>query len=944
MHKVLIVDDKAENIYLLKALMDTINLETIAAGNGKEALELAKQSKPNIIISDILMPVMDGYSFCRECKKDILLKNIPFIFYTATYTDPQDKEFALSLGASMFILKPQEPDVFLEIVHNVLNQVKNCTFVVNPPQELPESVILKQYNAALIRKLEDKLLETERAEKLLRKSTERLQKEINERRKTENSLLESEKKYRTIFENVQDVFYQVKLDGTISELSPSIKYYSDFSRDELLGSHISNLYYEPEDRTTFLKKIKEIGELRDYELRIKSKTGKMIYASINARLIFDADGKPDHIDGAIRDITARKLAQEELIASEDRMRMLVEGTPHLFFYTQDTNANITYVSPTVEVITGYTVEQWLGQKHWFVSNSKINALATEKTKLHLTGQITSEPILVEIVHSNGSIVTLEVYEKPIIKNDLVIGLQGVAHDITERKKSQSQIKLLNRSLEQSPVSVLITDLSGNIEYANSKFSETTGFSTNETIGKNPRIVKSGMQSPEFYKNLWDTILAGNDWRGELHNKKKNGEMFWEDVFISPVKDEQGIVTHFVAIKEDVTEKKKILTELIEAKQKAEEMSRLKSNFMANMSHELRTPLIGLLGISEFMVEEYEGECKANAEIIHASGIRLLTTIAEILDFAKLESKNFSVSLSVFNLTKLLTDEITLYKKTAALNGISLIEKFPNEDIMINSDERLLREVVDNLINNAIKFTNQGSVTVSVIRTDNQIVIKIADTGIGIPKDKYDYIFEEFRQISEGMGRGFEGTGLGLTIVKKFLHLLNGSIEVESEIGAGSTFTILLPVSNTHISNKENINTKENLITAVDLSKNRKYKILLVEDDLINCKVIETMLKKHYNIFSVNNGYKAIEEAKNQTFDIILMDINLKEKLNGLQAAQFIREINGYENKPIVAMTAYASSKDRDEFLSSGCSHYISKPFSQKDILNLLNDITKDFQK
>lgn len=643
MSKVLIVDDKGENIYLLQSLMDTINLETIAAGNGKEALELAKKNVPDIIISDILMPVMDGYTFCRECKKDKLLKNIPFIFYTATYTDPKDEEFAFSLGAARFILKPQEPDAFITIVHDVLNEVKNCSFVDNPPEDKPEIVILKQYNEALVRKLEDKLLETERAEKVLRILAEKLQKEIDERKRTENSLRKSEEKYRTIFENVQDVFYQVKLDGTICELSPSIKYHSDFSREELIGSHITNLYYEPDDRKAFLKKIKEIGELRDYELRIKTKSGKIVYASINARLIFDADGKPDHIDGSIRDITERKLAEGELKASEDKMRMLVEGTPHFFFYTQDANANITYVSPTVEKITGYSVEQWLGQNHWFVSNSKINALAIERAKNHVEGQITSGPILVEIIHADGNMVTLEVYEKPIIKNDTVIGLQGVAHDITERKKAQSHIKLLNRSIEQSPVSVLITDLLGNIEYANPKFSETSGFSENEVIGKNPSIVKSGKQSQDFYKNLWDTILSGNDWHGELHNKKKSGELFWEDVIISPIKDEEGIVTHFVAIKEDITEKKKMLAELIEAKEKAEEMNRLKSNFMANMSHELRTPLVGLLGISEFMIDEYEGECKANAEIIHASGIRLLNTVREILDFAKLESDNLSVS-------------------------------------------------------------------------------------------------------------------------------------------------------------------------------------------------------------------------------------------------------------------------------------------------------------
>ena len=204
MKKILIVDDKPENSYLLESLLKGNGYKIITAPNGAEALEIALKNRVDLIISDILMPVMDGFTFCRECKNNNLLKNTPFVFYTATYTSLKDEEFALSLGADKFILKPQDPDFFLEIIKGVLKEIKEEKVRPDGISSKPEDVILKEYNAVLIRKLEDKMTQAEEAEKQLREKNAELLKEIEERKRMEAEVRESEEKFRMIFENVLD--------------------------------------------------------------------------------------------------------------------------------------------------------------------------------------------------------------------------------------------------------------------------------------------------------------------------------------------------------------------------------------------------------------------------------------------------------------------------------------------------------------------------------------------------------------------------------------------------------------------------------------------------------------------------------------------------------------------------------------------------------------------
>lgn len=370
-------------------------------------------------------------------------------------------------------------------------------------------------------------------------------------------------------------------------------------------------------------------------------------------------------------------AHELITQNENRMRIIVEGTPNLFFYTQNMDADVTYISPTVYNITGYTVEQWLNQRHWFITNSLINNEAKKRTRDNLSGKIINDPIFIEIKHAYGYPILLEVYENPIIVDGKVIGLQGVAHDVTERKLAQDRLASQN-------------------------------------------------------------------------------------------------------------------IELISALEKAKQIDRLKTIFFANMSHELRTPLVGMLGYSDLLKEELTGDEKEMASKIYISGKRLLHTLNQILNYSEIESGSVELLITPVNVIELLNDELELYKIVAKQKGINLNQEYPSESVIINSDEKLLQSVIGNLINNAIKYTDSGSVSLIVNEIDASIIIKVRDTGIGIPEAKFDLIFEEFRQISEGVNRQFDGTGLGLAITKKYILLLGGQISLESEIGKGTTFAIILP--------------------------------------------------------------------------------------------------------------------------------------------------------
>ena len=403
------------------------------------------------------------------------------------------------------------------------------------------------------------------------------------------------------------------------------------------------------------------------------------------------------------------------------------------------------------------------------------------------------------LHSDGSVFPVEVSAK-LIEIENKVFFQCIIRDISERKHAEEQISILSRIADQSPSSIIITNTEGKIEYVNRSFTRLTGYEIGEVTGKNPNILKSGENSDQLYKDLWNKITAGKEWRGEIINKKKDGTLYWEYTLISPLRDKNDIITHYIAIKEDITKQKEMTEELIRAKEKAEESDRLKSEFLAQMSHEIRTPLNVILSFNSLLSEELKDnvvdDLKESFVSIDKAGKRLLRTLNLILNMAAVQSGNFEVSLKLIELSRLTEHLLKEFNQTVKLKNLKLIYNKKTEDTMVKSDEYILSEILQNLIDNAIKYTLQGSITVEIARDkDSRLFLKVKDTGIGISEKYLPSLFVSFSQEETGYSRRFEGNGLGLALVKNYVGLIDADISVVSIKGSGTEFTVTFPNEN-----------------------------------------------------------------------------------------------------------------------------------------------------
>ncbi|MGA9291736.1 MAG: PAS domain S-box protein [Ignavibacteriaceae bacterium] len=541
-----------------------------------------------------------------------------------------------------------------------------------------------------------------------------------------------------------------------------------------------------------------------------------------------------------------------------------------------------------------------------------------------------------INHSGEQLDTIVTYE--ILEFDGIKYLIDMFLDITDMKKIQEQIQLESEMLDSIGQAVIAIDLLHNIIYWNQAAEKLYQWSRSEVLGKNIAAVAPTNSALITNEDVKKALDRGGTWSGEFLIKRKDGSLLPALINFKSIHNLSGIVTGIISISTEISELKNKELELREAISNAEEMNMLKSHFLTNISHELRTPLTGILGFSEILAGEiFHPPHFKIIKDIESSGKRLLNTINSILELSSLEAGRYDINFSFLTVNKLLEEEVELFYPSAYLKNISLNLNLPKDDIVIKSDERILKNIISNLINNAIKFTNRGSVNIDLeMYQNNFIKIIVRDTGIGINEENKKIIFDAFRQVSEGYSRIFEGTGLGLTIVNKFLKLINGEISFESKVGVGSEFTIILPVSEIKPSTIKISNTDDSKNDAIRQNLSNIPKILIVEDEILNASVIKLMLQNKFYIEVAKNGEKALELLKNKDYDLFLMDINLGEGINGIILTKIIRKISKYTKTPIIAITAYAMRGDENECISAGCNDYIVKPFGREILLKKIS--------
>ena len=532
----------------------------------------------------------------------------------------------------------------------------------------------------------------------------------------------------------------------------------------------------------------------------------------------------------------------------------------------------------------------------------------------------------------------------------------VAKNITQRREAENQIKGSEekfRSLfESSNDAILLMDDISFID-CNPKAELTYGKSKSEIVGKtpvdfSPKFQPDGISSEMGAINKINKVYKGKPQLFEWVHLRNDKEIYCEiNLSLTEINNKPVLI----AIVRDISERKRIEKELIIAKERAEEMNRLKSNFLANMSHELRTPMVGILGFAQILRDEIQEP--DHLEMIHSifrGGKRLMETLNSILELTQIESKEHVINYSLTNLNDVIKSKIINFKQDALIKNITLTFNEPAEEIKIVTDERLLKIVLRHLVSNAIKFTERGNVTIDLtkafLNNEEKIIISIKDTGIGIPDESRDLIFNEFRQASEGFNRRYEGSGLGLTITKKFVKLLESDIEFESTVGIGSVFKVIMPAkyeSSQRLKEKEiseRVRSETLIRSEIDKSIGVLPNILIVEDDPNTVSLFKIYLKKTGNIEIANNAKEALEKTEKNNYDLILMDINLGEEIDGLTLTRMLRDTKVYESTPIIAVTAFAMEKDRKNAIEAGCSNYLSKPFDKNTLLKMISDELK----
>jgi PAS domain S-box-containing protein len=513
----------------------------------------------------------------------------------------------------------------------------------------------------------------------------------------------------------------------------------------------------------------------------------------------------------------------------------------------------------------------------------------------------------------------------------------VAEDLRHTNETinfeKSRFESFFYALNESAI-VAKTDAKGRIIFANDKFCKVSGYSQDELIGKTHSIIKSGFHPKEFFANFWKTITSGKVWTGEICNKAKDGSLYWVDSTIIPLRDVNGVIEKYIAIRFEITERKNLEAHLIQSRELEKSANQSKSEFLSNMSHEIRTPLNGIIGMADLLKDTpLAGEQKDYVYAIINSGGVLLDLINDILDLSKIESGKMELEYLDVNLPKLINQTVIPHQIKCKTKNIGFDLQMVNSDLWILADERRLGQIINNILSNAIKFTEKGRVTLIVIaeQKDSEHIglsLVFRDSGIGMSKEQQQKLFKTFSQADSSIAKRYGGTGLGLSIVKNLTEMMKGSIRVESELGKGTSFTL------NFIFKKMNSipGSLESTFDQFDKSP-LKGRVLVAEDNTTNQNIIRKMLHDLGCVpVLVENGRQTCETARNEKFDLILMDCRMPE-MDGYEATKAIRQFD--KEVRIIAMTANASEDDRNKCIECGMNDFISKPITKVKVLRCL---------
>lgn len=494
---------------------------------------------------------------------------------------------------------------------------------------------------------------------------------------------------------------------------------------------------------------------------------------------------------------ARKIAEQlikELKESEEQLRFAFEYTA-VGMARVGLDGKFQLINKAFTTILGYTLADILNKEFSIITHPEDQHIGERELKKMVSGEVPSATFEKRYLHKNGTVVWVSLVSSLIKSENSASFLITQITDITDKKNTENELRKLSLAVEQSPDTIIITDTDGNIEYANPKTVEVTGYSFEELRGKNPRILKSGETSPDEYKILWNTIKSGKQWTGTFHNKKKDGSLYWESASVAPILDVKGKITNYLAIKEDITEQKKAQDELIASEAKLKEANATKDKLFSIIAHDLRGPIGNFQPVLELLTTEEnldEADRRALMEGLLQGSKTAFELLENLLSWAKSQSNRIELKPVYFYINETISHNVDLLQSTANQKEIK-IEVKADDGLTAFADPDSINLVIRNLLSNAIKFTrNHGAITILAQDSGPWIEVAVEDNGVGINQEVMAKLFSINSSHTSSGTNQEKGSGLGLVLCKDFVEKNGGEIRVESVLGEGSKFTFTVP--------------------------------------------------------------------------------------------------------------------------------------------------------